>query len=188
MKASAEEFSAVGFAFVGRSYEDMDCQEFVERCMESVGIKKDLKGSNAWFRAMTWTGSPEECLRKFGSIPRGALLFIHAFDGGERKRGYVDGRGNASHIGIKTGTGEGALHSSESRGGVCESKFRDKTIKNGGWNMVGLWADGFTYGEKIDRILAGSSYAEDIPKPDAGGEVETMYNATVSRGRLLLRY
>lgn len=184
-KASAEAFSAAGFPFIGRSHDDMDCQEFVERCMEAVGIKKDLKGSNAWFRevqAHGWTGSPEECKKTFGSIPKGALLFIHAFDGGEEKRGYHDGKGNASHIGIKTGTGKGAIHSSASRGGVFESDFNDKTIRNGGWNMIGLWADGFTYGEKIDRILAGSSSAEDIPESDAGGEDETMYNATVSGG------
>lgn len=186
-KASAEAFSAAGFPFIGRSYDDMDCQEFVERCMEAVGIKKDLKGSNAWFRevqAHGWTGSPEECKKTFGSIPKGALLFIHAFDGGEEKRGYHDGKGNASHIGIKTGTGKGAIHSSASRGGVFESDFNDKTIRNGGWNMVGLWADGFTYGAKIDNILAGISGTDPGEPTEEANEKqeETMYTATVYGG------
>lgn len=184
-KASAEAFSAAGFPFIGRSYDDMDCQEFVERCMEAVGIKKDLKGSNAWFReaqAHGWTGSPEECKKTFGSIPKGALLFIHAFDGGEEKRGYHDGKGNASHIGIKTGTGKGAIHSSASRGGVFESDFNDKTIRNGGWNMVGLWADGFTYGAKIDNILAGISGGDPQPEPADDEKEVNMYEATVYGG------
>ena len=113
-KYSAEEFSRAGDQFLGRNYEEMDCQEFVERCLECVGCLLDLKGSNAWFRkvqAEGWTGSPEDCVREFGCVPKGAFLFIHAFDGGEERRGYHDGKGYASHIGIKTGRGKGAIHS-----------------------------------------------------------------------------
>lgn len=154
MAASAEKFSLVGDEYIGRPYSEMDCQQFVENCMKKVGIKTDLAGSNAWYRKMTWVGTPEDCKAKFGSIPKGALLFILLFDGGEEKRGYHDGLGNASHIGIKTGRGKGALHSSSSRGMVCESEFKDKTIPNGGWNRVGLW-DAFDYGDKINSLLSG---------------------------------
>lgn len=117
----------------------------------------DLAGSNAWYRKFIdtgWVGTPEECKAKFGMIPKGATLFIHEFDGGEEKRGYYDGLGNASHIGIKTGTGKGAIHSSSTRGCVAESEFHDKTISGGGWNTVGL-STLFSYGEEIDRIIAG---------------------------------
>ena len=54
----------------------MDCQKFVENCLAEVGIKKDLAGSNTWYRYITWTGTPEECKQKFGRIPPGAFLFI----------------------------------------------------------------------------------------------------------------
>ena len=101
-KYSAEELSRSGDQFLGRSYEEMDCQEFVERCLQCIGLVLDLKGSNAWFRKMTWTGTPEECVKIFGSVPTGAFLFIWANDGGEVRRGYHDGKGNASHIGIVT--------------------------------------------------------------------------------------
>ena len=157
-KPSAEVLSRAGDQFIGRKYEEIDCQEFIERCLREVGITLNLKGSNAWFRKMTWIGTPEECKKKFGSIPKGGFLFIHAFDGGEVKRGYTDGKGNASHIGMKTGRGKGAIHSSQSRGCVCESDFHDKTIKGGGWNTVGLW-DALDYGEKINNILAGKTNA-----------------------------
>lgn len=162
---SAEEFSKAGSKYIGRSYDDMDCQEFVERCAEDCGLHLDLAGSNAWYRKMDWTGSPEECKAKFGVVPKGALIYIHAFDGGEEKRGYHDGKGNASHIGIKTGTGEGAIHSSQTRGCVAESVFQDKTIRNGGWNKVGLSVL-FDYGEKINKILRGGS----APDEDQGGD------------------
>ncbi len=163
---SAEEFSRAGDQFLGRSYEEMDCQKFVERCLECVGCLLDLKGSNAWFRKVQqegWTGSPEECVREFGSVPKGAFLFIHVFDGGEEKRGYHDGKGNASHIGIKTGRGKGAIHSSASRGCVAESEFHDRTIRNGGWNTVGLW-NRMDYGKTMNWLLEHSGSGQMPPE------------------------
>ena len=108
---------------------------------------------------------------------------IHSERRGEEKRGYHDGLGNASHIGIKTGTGKGAIHSSASRGCVAESEFHDKTIRGGGWNMVGL-STLFDYGDKINRILNGGADPEPDPEPpwddDPGGdEVKTPEKAVV---------
>ena len=132
----------VGFAKLGTPYKQMDCQAFIEWCLKQCGCSKDLAGSNAWYREVRKNGAimtPEECVKQLGCVPKGAFLFIHAFDGGEEKRGYHDGLGNASHIGVCTGTqGEGAIHSSTSRGCVAESRFSGKSI-NGGWNAVGLW-------------------------------------------------
>ena len=56
MKYSAEEFSRAGDQFLGRSYEEMDCQALVERMMAAVGYKRDLGGSN-WAGATAGTGS-----------------------------------------------------------------------------------------------------------------------------------
>lgn len=183
MSISAEQFSLQGDKYLGCSYEEMDCQEFYERCAADAGLKKDLKGSNAWYREFLkngWTGSPEDCRKIFGSIPKGATLFIHAFDGGEEKHGYHDGLGNASHIGIKTGRGKGAIHSSSTRKCVAESAFSDKTIPNGGWNMVGLhpW---FSYGEKIDDILSKTISGQTGSEEVNTGNMET-YIVTAERG------
>lgn len=152
----AKEFAKAGQKYLGTPYSIMDCQAFVERCMADCGLKKDLKGSNAWYREMDWTGSPEECKKVFSSVPTGALLFIWADDGGEVARGYKDGLGNASHIGIVTHTGKGAIHSSSSRGEVAESRFKDKTISNGGWNRIGL-SQLFDYGAHINSLLSGEN-------------------------------
>ena len=155
MKVDAVAFSFAGDKYLGMPYSEMDCQAFVERCMRDCGLHEDLPGSNAWYRQVMrngWVGSPEECLREFGEIPKGALLFILKHDGKEPEKYKPDGIGNASHIGIKTGRNDGAINSSSSRGCVATSKFKDKTIPNGGWNRVGLY-DKFDYGKSIKWIL-----------------------------------
>ena len=131
----------VGFEKLGTPYKQMDCQAFVEWCLSRCGLKKDLAGSNAWYREVMKNGavlSPEDCVKQLGKVPAGAFLFILNQDGKEPEKYRKDGLGNASHIGIATGRGEGAIHSSSSRGCVAESRFRGKTI-SGGWNRVGLW-------------------------------------------------
>ena len=141
-KANGAELAQVGFKYIGIPYSELDCQAFVEVCLADCGIKKNLPGSNAWYREVAqngWVGTPEDCVAKFGTVPKGAFLFILKNDGGEPDKYKPDGIGNASHIGIVAGTGKGAIHSSASRGCVCESEFHNKTIKNGGWNRVGLW-------------------------------------------------
>ena len=164
---SADEFATVGFKYIGTSYETMDCQKFVERCMADVGLKMDLPGSNAWYRKMDWVGTPEECKARFGCIPKGALLFIlEAVSDSTPAKYREDGIGDATHIGIKTGQGKGAIHSSKSRGGVCESDFRDKTIPNGGWNRVGLYGK-FDYAGLPEDWASGSSDPDPEPvKPE----------------------
>lgn len=132
----------VGFQKLGTPYNQMDCQAFVEWCLRQCGENKNLAGSNAWYREVYNHGrvlTPEECVKELGCVPKGAFLFILEHDGGEPEKYKPDGLGNASHIGICTiPRGEGAIHSSASRGCVAESKFKQKTI-NGGWNRVGLY-------------------------------------------------
>lgn len=165
--------------YLGVPYSKMDCQAFVEKCLSDIGIDENLSGSNAWYRRMTWVGTPEECKSSFGDIPRGAFLFILKHDGKEPEKYKADGIGNASHIGIYTGIsgkemcemsgvedalkfdhGNGAIHSSSSRGCVCTSNFAGKAI-SGGWNRIGLW-DQLSYGFEF---TAGDTYT--------GGEVVT---------------
>jgi hypothetical protein len=147
MKADGERLAVVGFEYLGVPYSQMDCQAFIEKCLADCGVHKDLPGSNAWYRECMnhgWVGTPEECVAMYGTVPRGAFLFIMKQDGREPDRYKADGIGNASHIGLVTGVKKGAIHSSASRGCVCESEFHNKTVRNGGWNRVGLW-DGVDY-------------------------------------------
>ena len=164
-KIDAVSFSWAGDKYLGRPYSEMDCQEFVERCMADCGLNEDEKGSNSWYRKVMkngWTGTPEECMKMFGLIPKGALLFILEHDGNEPEKYQGDGIGNASHIGIKTGRNDGAIHSSSSRGCVATSKFQDKSI-NGGWNRIGLY-NRFDYGKSINWFLEHSETGEKPPE------------------------
>ena len=184
-KISAEQFAEAGFKYIGRSYDEMDCQKFVEKCMADCGLKMDLGGSNSWYREVMkrgWVGTPEECKKTFGKIPKGALLFIwEPVSDSTPAKFRNDGIGDITHIGIKTGSGNGAIHSSYSKGSVCESEFHDKTIQNGGWNRVGLYQK-FTYGDDVDRILDGGSADPDPGQddPDEGGEEITAWAQVIS--------
>ena len=166
-KVDGKQLAEVGFEKIGTPYSEMDCQAFIEWCLRKCGVNKDLAGSNAWYRECIKNGAvmtPEECVAQLGSVPQGAFLFIHAYDGGEEKRGYHDGLGNASHIGICTGKkGKGAIHSSQSKGCVCESAFKGKAI-NGGWNMVGLWTAAIAF-DYVDGGLSPSPSSTSNPFP-----------------------
>jgi hypothetical protein len=92
-------------------------------------------------------------VKEFGSVPKGALLFILEPVGPKTPAKFRnDGIGDITHMGIVTGRGDGAIHSSSSRGCVATSKFRGKTIHNGGWNRVGL-CDKFDYGTTANWVL-----------------------------------
>lgn len=158
----------VGFQYLGVPYSQMDCQAFVEQCLRDCGMNKNLAGSNAWFREVYNHGAimtPEECVKELGTVPKGAFLFILEHDGGEPEKYKPDGLGNASHIGIVTEPrGKGAIHSSASRGCVAESEFHNKTIKNGGWNRVGLW-------DQVSYDYGGDT-PEPGPEPEPGPDPE----------------
>jgi hypothetical protein len=147
MKVDAVAFSFAGDKYLGRSYDEMDCQAFVERCMKDCGLPMDLGGSNSWYREIMkhgWVGTPEECMAKYGQIPKGALVFIwEPVSASTPEKFRHDGVGDLTHMGIVIHRHDGAIHSSHSRGGVCYSKFKNKSI-NGGWNRIGLY-DKFDY-------------------------------------------
>ena len=140
--------SAVQFADVADDpkynkykYEDLDCQAFVEKVLYDSGVRTpdgstyNWKGSNAmWRSALSWRGTIAEAVDKFGQVPDGSWVFMLKYDGGEKDRGYNDGEGNASHVGIYVGGGL-----------VRDSTRSTKTKRNGvglrsisDFNMVGL--------------------------------------------------
>lgn len=127
----------------GLSYDDADCQKFVELVLIDCGVRKeggqpyDWKGSNSmWRNALSWKGTIEECIARYGEIPLGAWVFIVKNDGGEVERGYHDKEGNAKHVGIyvsQTDPERAVRDSTETRtrDGVGYRKLE-------GFNMVGL--------------------------------------------------
>ena len=167
----AKELARSGCKYLGTPYSTMDCQKFWEKMLSDCGLSMDLGGSNSWYRyimAHGWCGTPEECKQKYGSIPQGATLFIREDVSDSTPEQFRhDGIGDITHMGDYTAmTGEemcqiaaeagvknasqynlgnGAIHSSSSKGGVRTSKFQGKTIPNGGWNRVGLFTEQISY-------------------------------------------
>lgn len=200
---SGNDLARAGCKYLGTPYSVLDCQAFVEKCLSACGEKTNLPGSNAWYRKVKsegWVGTPEECLKTFKTIPPGAFLFILDNNGKEPAKYQGDGIGNASHIGIYTAMtgkemvdlgkqegdaiaagfnyGNGAIHSSQSRGAVCTSTFTGKTI-SGGWNRVGLWLKSVRYDDVSSKEQPTSSGGDSM--------LELTYQAKVKGGKLNLR-
>lgn len=136
-KPSARAFAEMAYSYrdSGIPYSKWDCQAFVEQMLKKVGVNRNWRGSNhMWREALSWKGTPEECIQKYGCIPPGAWVFTLKWDGSEKKRGYYDNEGAAVHVGIYTGLGEGVMHSTT--GGVQEGPFPASR-----WNRVGLALD-----------------------------------------------
>ena len=121
---------AVTGNYEGIPYSKMDCQAFVEQVIKDLGVRKadgtpyNWKGSNSmWRNHITWKGTIEECKQKFGEIPLGSFLFLLKWDGGEEKKGYHDGLGNATHVGLYVGTSPLPVMDSQPTGGVQYRKL-----------------------------------------------------------------
>ena len=91
------------------TYDQLDCQAFVEKVLADLGVRKpdgsvyNWRGSNSMYRNyFQWRGSKEECIKVFGCIPSGAFVYVWE-ESGEEERGYHDGLGNAKHVGIYCG-------------------------------------------------------------------------------------
>lgn len=89
-----------------------DCQGFIEAVVRKLGGEMSYRGSNDMFRNAVSFVIPIDQARKNNLFRPGGLLFILKKDGGEVARGYNDGMGNASHVGLYTGGKYFSVHSS----------------------------------------------------------------------------
>lgn len=162
----------IPYVLGGMTLSGMDCQGLCEYLLIRCDIPRkecNLAGSNAHYRACVWTGTPEACRQRFGRIPAGAWLFIVKNDGREPEKYKGDGIGNASHMGVYLGPGDGALQASASRGRVNIGEFNG-TSGSGGWNRVGLcqWVD---YGLEQEEQAGDGAEEQPVetPLPDGDG-------------------
>ena len=196
---------------LGKLYSVMDCQRFCELCFSDCGVSLDLGGSNSWYRHFMkngWVGTPEECRKKFGTVPMGAILFIwEAVSESTPEKFKYDGIGDLTHMGLVTtitgeemvdiakaigdekdpgryNFGDGAIHSSSSRKHVSTSKFAGKSI-SGGWNRVALW-NKIDYGERINALLSGDKPGPS-PEPSPDPEMEYAFVWSENGGHVHLR-
>ena len=65
------------------TYDQLDCQGFVEEVLKDLGVRKpdgtfyNWRGSNSMYRNyFSFRGTIDECINKFGTIPVGAFVFV----------------------------------------------------------------------------------------------------------------
>ena len=127
-------------------YADADCQAFCEIVLKDIGVRDssgkpyNWKGSNDIARhACSWIGTKEEAVKAFGEIPMGAWAFIwEDKTGKEKDRGYNDGLGNYSHIGIYVGhnTVRDSTRYKDSSGNFIRDGVADRNLS--AFNRIGL--------------------------------------------------
>lgn len=94
--------TALNSGLIGTPYSKLDCQALVEKVLFLAGLQIiNYRGSNHMWRELVYQREPIED----AVILPGMLAFIVKQDGGEKKRGYRDDMGNASHVAVTLGDG-----------------------------------------------------------------------------------
>lgn len=169
--------AAVQAVGVGYTYDEMDCQAFVEHCVKQAGGEMAYSGSNDMARNAVWLGTLENA-KAAGKLVPGAGMLIHEDTEANLPAKYRgDGLGDFSHVGLYVG--ENALtdvdkngnvrscdvvHSSSSMGRVAGS-----TLKNG-WTHV-MWFPEIDYGMDVQPgVEIGAEISQETPVDANGAE------------------
>ena len=154
MKPTGESVAAaaVQAVGVGYTYEEMDCQAFVEHCARQAGGAMDYLGTNDMARRAAWLGTLSQAQAEGRLVPGAGLLIREETEENLPARYASGGLGDFSHAGLYVGpdaltdtdkTGRmrscDAVHSSATMGRVAGS-----TLQNG-WTHV-LWFPEIDYG------------------------------------------
>ena len=144
--------AAVQAVGVGYTYDEMDCQAFIEHCARQAGGAMDYLGTNDMARRAAWLGTLSQAQAEGRLVPGAGLLIREETEANLPARYASGGLGDFRHAGLYVGpdaltdtdkTGRkrscDAVHSSATRGRVAGS-----TLQNG-WTHV-LWFPEIDYG------------------------------------------
>ena len=144
--------AAVQAVGVGYTYDELDCQAFIEHCARQAGGAMDYLGTNDMARRAAWLGTLSQAQAEGRLVPGAGLLIREETEENLPARYASGGLGDFSHAGLYVGpdaltdtdkTGRmrscDAVHSSATRGRVAGS-----TLQNG-WTHV-LWFPEIDYG------------------------------------------
>ena len=144
--------AAVQAVGVGYTYDEMDCQAFIEHCARQAGGAMDYLGTNDMARRAAWLGTLSQAQAEGRLVPGAGLLIREETEENLPARYASGGLGDFSHAGLYVGPDAltdtdksgrmrscDAVHSSATRGRVAGS-----TLQNG-WTHV-LWFPEIDYG------------------------------------------
>ena len=146
--------AAVQAVGVGYTYDEMDCQAFVEHCARQAGGRMDYLGTNDMARNAAWLGTVDNA-RAQGKLVPGAGMLIHEDTEANLPAKYRgDGLGDFSHVGLYVG--ENALTDTDKNGQkrACDvvhssatmGRVAGSTLANG-WTHV-MWFPEIDYGNE----------------------------------------
>ena len=141
-------------AHVGYTYDELDCQAFVEHCVRQAGGRMDYLGTNDMARRAAWLGTLDEARAQGRLVPGAGLLIREATEANLPARYTGDGLGDFSHVSLyvgpdaltdtdKNGNARSCdvVHSSATMGRVAGS-----TLANG-WTHA-MWFPEIDYGNE----------------------------------------
>lgn len=165
--------AAVQAVGVGYTYDELDCQAFIEHCARQAGGAMDYLGTNDMARRAAWLGTLSQAQAEGRLVPGAGLLIREETEENLPARYASGGLGDFSHAGLYVGpdaltdtdkTGRmrscDAVHSSATRGRVAGS-----TLQNG-WTHV-LWFPEIDYGASGGTATPPPAQAPPSPAPPA---------------------
>lgn len=150
-------------AHVGYTYDELDCQAFVEHCVRQAGGRMDYLGTNDMARRAAWLGTLDEARAQGRLVPGAGLLIREATEANLPARYAGDGLGDFSHVGLYVG--ENALTDTDKNGRrrACDvvhssatmGRVAGSTLQNG-WTHT-LWFSEIDYAVTAGAGAGGTS-------------------------------
>ena len=175
-------------AHVGYTYDELDCQAFVEHCVRQAGGRMDYLGTNDMARRAAWLGTLDEARAQGRLVPGAGLLIREATEANLPARYAGDGLGDFSHVGLYVG--ENALTDTDKNGRrrACDVVHSSATMgRVAGSTLQNGWTHALWFSEIDYAVTAGAGAGADGTNADgtstgntgAGtGEVTSSTNAS----------
>ena len=156
MKPTANQLAraATAAAHVGYTYDEMDCQAFVEHCARQAGGAMDYLGTNDMARRAAWLGTLSDARAQGRLVPGAGVLIREETEENLPARYAGDGLGDFSHVGLYVG--EDALTDVDKNGNArsCDVVHSSATMRRvagstlqNGWTHV-MWFTEIDYGNE----------------------------------------
>lgn len=155
-------------AHVGYTYDELDCQAFVEHCVRQAGGRMDYLGTNDMARRAAWLGTLDEARAQGRLVPGAGLLIREATEANLPARYAGDGLGDFSHVGLYVG--ENALTDTDKNGRrrACDAVHSSATMgRVAGSTLQNGWTHALWFSEIDYAVTAGAGAGAD--GANAGG-------------------
>lgn len=168
-------------AHVGYTYDELDCQAFVEHCVRQAGGRMDYLGTNDMARRAAWLGTLDEARAQGRLVPGAGLLIREATEANLPARYAGDGLGDFSHVGLYVG--ENALTDTDKNGRrrACDVVHSSATMgRVAGSTLQNGWTHALWFSEIDYAVTAGTGAG--AGGTNAGGTGGTAISDTSAGG------